>query len=255
MINILKINNLDKLREAFAANSSDSWNDSFNELEKFINENKRLPEEKEESWLYDWLSTNIQNSEVINSSKILKIKELIGFAVFKKIKENTEEEKTNSESLKVNLQKKINRDSKSSTDKNKSPRNYLAWEYYFNLLKYFVKKNKRYPSQTKKEEIKIYQWLLKNRKNFTHEESLEISQFLPTKSPKINKNLEKWNDNFKKLKEFITNNKRYPKKTENPEIYNWFAYQVKLYENLRLPEERVKILEQLIELEDSFNKK
>ncbi|RGP18378.1 helicase associated domain-containing protein [Parabacteroides gordonii] len=120
----------------------------------------------------------------------------------------------------------------------------------------FFKKHERWPSPTAKDEkeLELGQWVVRVRYVRNHH-----SERLPEKvirlidkidAAKLQKSIDQWEGNYYKLKDFVTNEKRWPVPNEsNPEetrLYNWCTTQKSVRNGIlqgRLSQERIMMLD------------
>jgi hypothetical protein len=237
------------------------WNETFDNLKLFINENKRIPIQKaitqEEKILGCWLSNQKQNYRNKNNSmkyanrvqkwtdfieeykEYFKTDDEIWDEIFEKLKSFIDENKripsiklTNKEEKQLCIwlnnqqtyyKKKI-QGMKDEVRYNKwnyfleENKQYLKtideiWEEKFDNLKLFIDENKRRPSSKieNKEEKQLGQWLSQQQKYYKKKiqgmkDEIRYNQwteFIEEYKEYIKTDDEIWNDNFKKLKSFI----------------------------------------------------
>jgi len=189
----------------------DMWDEYFENLKLFIDENKRRPikESLTEKQLGQWLSNQIKNYK----NKIQSMKKADRYQRWKEFLEEYKEYfKSDNE----------------------------IWEENFDKLKGFIDENKRRPldKSINKEEKQLGKYLshqMTNYKKKTHGMKDEVryqkwTEFLEEYKEYLKSDDEKWNDKFDKLKLFIDENNRTPI-TDKEELGRWLSVQQKNYTN------------------------
>jgi superfamily II DNA or RNA helicase len=239
---------LEKYKKYFKS-LDDIWNEKFENLKKFINDNKRAPIQepknlkektyKQEKLLGSWLS----NQQQYYKNKKKSMNNQIYYNLWTSFLEEYKEY------------------FKSFDEK---------WMEHFENLKHFIDDNKKTPNSNSKnkEENFLGRWLCGENTSYKKKELVEERYNLWTdfleKYKKYVKDLdEKWMEHFENLKHFMDENKKKPiKNSENEEerhMEQWLSQQKKFYKNKTLGMKCVirynlftKFLEQYI---DSSSKK
>jgi hypothetical protein len=219
-ISIKRFNDMNFVWEPYKSN----FEDNLLKVAEFIEEHKRPPmirysKNKKERALAEWLNTQLEKSnegkitpEEIKKMKTLNIKIEEIESAFQNIIDNKEKDAWMQNFEKV---KKI------KIEKNR-------WPY-----------GSRYRGEGWREEVGLYAWLYKQRKDFKSkvlqdwkkEKLDEIGEWQP-KTDKTSYD-EIWLENFEKLKSFVKKNNRFPtamiKGTEERVLTNWCGTQRNLY--------------------------
>ena len=269
------------------------WNETFDKLKSFIDENKRIPIQKaitqEEKILGCWLSNQKQNyRKIIKSMKdevrynkwnyfleeykqYIKSYDEIWEEIFEKLKSFIDENKripsiklTNKEEKQLCIwlnnqqtyyKKKIQgmKDEvryNQWTEFLEENKQYLKtideiWEEKFEKLKLFIDENKRRPSSKieNKEEKQLGQWLSQQQKFYKKKiqgmkDEVRYNQwteFLEEYKEYFKTDDEIWNNNFEKLKSFINSTHKQPsqiaKDKEVRDLGKWLSTQKQNYKN------------------------
>ena len=191
----------------------DMWEENFDKLKEFIDENKRKPSQikEEEKQLFYWLSHQQQNYK--NKKEGMKYIDR-----YQKWTEFLEEYK---EYFKDNDE---------------------IWNETFEKLKLFMYKNKKRPyyKSTNKEEKFISSWLSDQQKHYKKKEGgmkdevryNQWTEFLEEYKKYFKTDDEIWNEKFEKLKSFINENERIPdRKGEEKQLRLWLGTQQQNYKN------------------------
>jgi superfamily II DNA or RNA helicase len=225
------------------------WDHKFDELKKFINENNTYPSQKSgnenEKKIGQWLSQ--QNNNYKNKKRSMN--DELRYNLW-------------TEFLEENKKYLITKD--------------VVWDNKFYELKEFIDKNNKKPTSDSKQknEKTLGQWLqaqmnyYKNKDSgMKNEERYDLwSNFLEDYKELFISDDEKWDDNFKKLKEYLIINKKLPRqKSDNEDekkISNWYTSQQKKYkektEGMKNSERYdlwSKFLEEYNKYIDSFDKR
>mgnify|MGYP001162262561 CR=1 FL=1 len=220
--------------DAKKANLDLMWSQSFDELQKFVLDKNRLPDERE-IILFRWCVTQSQNQKQGKlSDKRIKLLESIPFWTL----------------LDKNIKDSFSIEPVNSTFLNK-----------VQDIKEFIKKNNRYPKNSIPSEISLYSWI-RNQKNLKNEDNLSkmkitILESIPfwdwsieVKSvAKDYSNQQAVNSTFlnkvKVIKEFIANNNRYPKSSIAGEttLQTWIRNQKLRKKQNQLNQNEIDLLE------------
>ena len=233
----------------YLISKDEKWDHKFDELKEFINKNKKTPSQKSdnenEKTLGQWLSQ--KNDNYKNKKKSMN-----------------DESRYNlwTEFLEDYKKYLISKDEK--------------WDHNFDELKEFINKNNKKPTSDSKQknEKTLGQWLqaqmnhYKNKDSgMKNEERYDLwTNFLENYKELFISDDEIWNDNLKKLKEFININKKLPRqKSDNEDekkIRTWYTSQQKNYkektEGMKNSERYdlwTKFLEEYNKYIDSFDKR
>lgn len=190
-----------------------TWEESYNVLRDFITENKRLPFSsnctESEEIIYRWF--NVQKSK-INQNKLVDEKAHLLNQILKQFSNRIIRKRSND-------------------------------NYNLDILLDFIRKNKRLPTPSIPEELKLYNFFYRKRKLYEDKELPEeeydiITNILEKHSNQI-RSKRSLPDRYEILLKFVKKNKRLPSATYNNEqnLYQFFYKQRKLYERNELDDE------------------
>ena len=221
----------------YLKNNDEIWFETFEELKKFIDENKRRPNRQnrhfknEEGNLGQWLSFQIKKYK----KKLHCMKDPERYKIWTQFLEDYKKYLKNNDEI---------------------------WFETFEKLKKFIDENKRRPnSNLKNEEGILGDWLQNQIQNYKKKlqcmkdpERYKIwTQFLEEYKEYFKSDHEKWFETFEKLKKFIDENKRRPNhhfKNEEGILGDWLSCQIQNYKKktkgIKDPE-RYKIWTQFLE--------
>jgi ribosomal RNA-processing protein 8 len=191
------------------------WKENFEELKKFINENKRRPNSsiKNENKLAVWIGTHNRNYK----KKAEKMKDEMRYNLWSNFLEEYKEYFKNCDEI---------------------------WYERFNELKNFMDENKRRPRDPRDTENVIEQqngiWLCRQIQTYKTKTKIMKNkiiynlwtEFLEEFKEYFKDNDEIWNKNFEELKIFIKENKKRPNanlKNNEGKIGNWLCVQNRNY--------------------------
>ena len=233
-----------------------NWEESYQELKQFIRENNRLPKQKE----FYWLETQKENYRKgkLTKEQIQLLLKLIPDIFERKIlswEERYYELKqlirennillTQTELWWLKRQKQYYKKGKLSEeqiqlllklDPNIFESKILSWEESYEALKQFIYKNNRFPIQ------KEFTWINEQKQNYKKgmlsEERIQLLLKLDPNFFNEKKRILTWEENYKKLKQFVKKNNILPKQKE----FTWIITQKEYYKKGKLSEERIQLL-------------
>ena len=271
---IKKLEEIDKdWNKSQEEQDNEQWEENYEKLKKFYEENGRFPKRDEEcgEWLKsqcqtfkkgklseekikkleeigkDWNKSKEEQWEV-NNEKLKKFYEENGR--FPKIDEECGEwlisQRQSFKKGKL-LEERIKKLEEIDKDWNKSQeeKNNEQWEENNDKLKKFYEKNGRFP----KIDEECGKWLIRQRQSFKKgklsEEKIKKLEEIDKDWNKSmeEKNNEKWNENYEKVKKFYEENGRFPKYDE--ECGEWLSKQRYSFKKGKLSEEIIKKLEDI----------
>ena len=216
--------------EEYLKSYEDIWYNNFNNLKKYIDDNKKKPsisnKNKEIKFLAKWIDTQQQN--------------------YKKKKDIIKEDKIYTEWTQF---------------MNKYKEYFLSneeiWYNNLNKVKEYIDENKKKPSQSdKNKEIKqLAQWITDQKQNYKNKKEImkneEIynkwTNFMNEYQEYVKSYEEIWYNSFNKIKEYIDNNKKRPSSTDKDKeikhLGSWIIIQKQNY----------KKKEQIMKNEEIYN--
>jgi hypothetical protein len=151
----------------------------------------------------------------------------------------------------------INNNNYSSCMKNKYDIHIDKWYEKFNLLKEFINKYKRRPSNknNNENEKSLAYWLDFQNDNFKNNKMLNEdikNEWIEFKKIKLNYDCVKtrdeiWLDNFEEIKLYIDLNKKFISSNKNSNLVRWFGEQTREYNQNKMTEERIFLWKEFIE--------
>jgi superfamily II DNA or RNA helicase len=193
---------LNDYKEYFISNE-DNWIKQFNELKKYIDENKQKPN-KDNKILYGFLKTQLENFK--NKKNIMNNEEI--YKIFEKYLDDNKEYFISNED---------------------------NWIKQFNELKKYMDENKRRPCPNNKTLNSFLHHQLKNFKNKKKIMQKEIIYKIFEKFIDDNKEYfmsyeDNWIIKFNELKKYFDENKRRPNK-DNKKLYGFLKTQLENFKN------------------------
>jgi len=229
----------------YVISDEEKWDDYFQKLKDYINENKRRPSGRSndtvEKILGNWL--NNQNQNYKNKGRCMKSQDR--YDVWRHFLEEYNEYFISDEE---------------------------KWDDYFQKLKFYIDENKKRPSSKSKNDDEKFlgNWLTHQNRIYKNKEfcikSHEMydlwTQFIEDYKKYLLNDKEKWEFNFQKLKDYIDKNKKRPSQhsKDNDEKFlgRWLSGQLQNYKNKKdgmKSQDRYVIWTQFLEeYKEYFNK-
>jgi superfamily II DNA or RNA helicase len=246
-----------------------NWENSYNELIRFINENNRFPK-KSEKLLYSWVQSQkyLHSKNILTPEKITILTNIKNWCWIKNINDiwimnynNLKEfinknnrlpkNKENNLHRWIQFQKvkysinKLENDRKlklselkhwewSFIDKNQ------VWNDYYNILLKFINENGRTPRRLEPAGSWCHSQIVLYKRKILQQDKFNILNNTTHWSWSPTDDL--WENNFNNLKKFIIENQKMP---ASGSLFHWRYDQIKLYKKNKLPSERLTRLESL----------
>ena len=189
----------------------DNWYENFEELKKFIDENKKQPSQKGQIQNEKQLSGVISNQQKNYKNKKGSMKDQTKYNLWTLFLEEYKEYIKSDDEI---------------------------WDDNFKELKKFIVDNERRPTILTNK--KLTQWLCNQQTHYRKKDNgmknelryNEWTKFIDeNKKYFVLKNEKKWNEQFEKLKKFIDDNKKRPTNSKNKILTSWLDKQKIDYKN------------------------